>query len=115
MKMRILLACLALAAPGGAAAQTAPFDMNRLKQGVDQMAMMAADMAFARADANRDGVVDRREAHVAGTGLGLQGTGPEDRVWAAVDLDRNGQVTRAELRAAFVAVQARVAAGGQPF
>jgi hypothetical protein len=124
--MKFVCLTLALATPFAASAQTAdptkayidagfatmdankdgkvtPAEFDRFMRA--RLARQAAsfDTAFAQIDANNDGSITAAEA-ASGNALLAQH-------FAEVDTDRNGSVSKVELRAAMMAGQAQEAAG----
>ncbi len=114
--MKIIAAAVLaiVAATGTASAQDAPFDMNRLKGGVDQLAVMAADGLMSRGDVNRDGAIDLGEARKLGQMMGRPG-GPDPRTWTTLDINKDGVISRREFIDTFRIVMARTGTVQAPF
>ncbi len=114
--MRIIAAAAlaVVAVTGTASAQNAPFDMDRLKGGVDQFAVMAADGLMSRGDVNRDGAIDLTEARRLGQMMGRPG-GPDPRTWTTLDINKDGVISRREFIETFRVVMARTGTAQAPF
>lgn len=113
MKRTALVVLALVASIGTATAQSQPFDMNRLKGGVDQLAVMAADGIMSRGDVNRDGAIDLPEARRLGRMMGK--SGPDPRSWSTLDINRDGVVSRREFIDTFRVVMARTGTAQPPF
>lgn len=108
MKRKLIiggLAALTLAAGGAALAQQAPQDPPRHARGdkdgdgrISRAEFVDGRVArLTAADANRDGTVTPEEMRAAGEARRAEGA---DRMFARLDADGNGAVTRAEFDAA---------------
>jgi hypothetical protein len=112
IKAMVLAALLATSVT--ARSQTAPFDMAKLKGGVDQLAVMAADGIMSRGDVNRDGAITHAEAVRLGQRMGRPG-GPDPRTWTTLDINKDGVISRREFIETFRVVMARTGTAQQPF
>ena len=111
------LAVITMTTAGSAHAQARPvnpFDTARIHRGLDQLGEMIAEEIFRRYDTDRDGWLNQVEAaQAARTVTGANN--PDPRAWRALDLDRDGRLSRLEMRAAIVAMRRRMAMGETPF
>lgn len=109
------LLLLPLQAIAQSVAPPAALDPRNIERGMRDLTGMMVGSLFQNADADRNGALDVREVAAFASSMGFMGYGTDPRSWRALDLNRDGFVTKAEMTAGLNSVRAKTRMGQTPF